>query len=294
MTGRPARHAHAFTQRIERLPTEQKVEGSSLQGTRIAGGSLLRILFVKFCTICLLTLLSSVGFAIGPCGGFRDCYDRGAEARERGNLAEAYSIFSLTCETEVPRVYGGFRVGSCQFLVQNRVELGKELETQEYFGSRCTKGSDHACYFLGIIQEEDGQDEAAMATMRSLCRKKFGVSGVSVDPCQKLKYMKRQWKANHPRPARTGPPQIAAFLVTLLLPIVALVLFGISLRKNRRGLCLWTLCISVAGLFVYGFYEYGVPSHAAIRIDMLLILPLLGLNLVLIVSSLVRLARGRF
>jgi len=75
-------------------------------------------------------------------------------------------------------------------------------------------------------------------------------------------------------------------VITLLLPLVAAVFLFL-----KRYFVSFTL--SGLAFIFYGYYEYGVSPYAAIRLDLLLILPLLLLSLAIFLASVVLLFKRK-
>jgi hypothetical protein len=88
---------------------------------------------------------------------------------------------------------------------------------------------------------------------------------------------------------RMGKPEIlVAFLAVLLMPFVSIGLIWKGGRSGRR-FALWLMPpLSIA---VWWLWEMRIPSHAAIRIDLLLILPAIGIVCLLSLLSAFLLSR---
>ncbi len=126
--------------------------------------------------------------------------------------------------------------------------------------------------------------------MKPLCDRKYIVDkNVHSSGCTEYEDMKRAWEAQNPRPPRQPRDniiQIPVLVITLLLPLIATVF--LFLRRLHVSLIL-----SGLAFISYGYYEYGVSPYAAIRIDMLLILPLLLLSLAIFLASVVLLFKRK-
>jgi len=135
---------------------------------------------------------------------------------------------------------------------------------------------------LPLLENDRGNLQLAMEMMKPLCDRNYIIhKNVHSSGCTEYKDMKRTWEAQNPRPPRQPRAnfiQIPVFVITLLLPLVATVF--VFLKRYFVSLTL-----SGLAFIFYGYYEYGVSPYAAIRIDLLLILPLLLLSLAIFLAS---------
>lgn len=146
------------------------------------------------------------------------------------------------------------------------------------------------CFHLALLENDRGNLQLAMEMMKPLCDRKYIIhKNVHSSGCTEYKDMKRTWKAQNPRPPRqprADSIQFPVFVITFLLPLVATVF--VFLKRYFVSFIL-----SGLAFIFYGYYEYGVSPYAAIRIDMLLILPLLLLSLVIFLTSVVLLFKRK-
>ena len=66
---------------------------------------------------------------------------------------------------------------------------------------------------------------------------------------------------------------------------LAMLAYGAFRKSKNRYLVGWTLVLSIMALVTYGYYESGIPSHYAIRVDLLLIAPALAVHLFLVAAA---------
>lgn len=98
------------------------------------------------------------------------------------------------------------------------------------------------------------------------------------------------WLALQGMPAWVGLP--LAILI-ILSPVACLILFVLSLRKSRPPSFRQRCAVAVFGLplvavALYAIYEAGVPPEVNIRVDLLLIYPMLALDFLFWLALLVR------
>ena len=246
----------------------------------------------------LFLLLSSPSAGIGAegdCRSFRACHERAKAARAEKDFSLGLKFFSRACAMEVKPSLVGLRFSSCQQVIEFSKTVDNYATARAQFGEDCGRGLENGCFFLGKLAEEQGNLARAMEIMEPLCDSGFRHKGVSgYDGCDALKIMKLKWKSLHPDPPRknrTGPLQIGAFLAVFVFVVLSPIDVIRSFVKKSRQAALRALIFSLLGFAVYGFYESGVSPYAAIRIDLLLLLPTLLLNLCLTVLAAIRFSK---
>ncbi len=243
-----------------------------------------------------LLLVSGTGAQLPAqeCRGFRQCYNLAADARTAGDTGLAIHAYSDACALPVERVYGALQIAACEYVISLSGATDGHASSDAYFRGRCEAGSDQACFFLGKMEAARDSLEAALALLRPLCDARFELPAVhGYTACTQLRRIAQVVEAREPEMLRTGPLQLGAFLGVLFLTLVSAAACVRALVTKSPTLATWCLASSGLALLVYGYYESGIPSHYAIRIDLLLILPALIANLVLIVIASIWLARRR-
>jgi len=224
------------------------------------------------------------------CNTFRQCDNLGKAARDAGDLSKAQSYYQKVCFMEVKRSLVNLRNNSCKAVTKISGEFDSYASAYSFFNKACNDGKDAGCFHLALLENDRGNLQLAMEMMKPLCDRKYIVDkSVHSSGCTEYKDMKRTWEAQNPRPPRQPRAnfiQIPVFVITLLLPLVAAVFVFL-----KRYFVSFTL--SGLAFIFYGYYEYGVSPYAAIRIDILLILPLLLLSLAIFLASIVLLFKRK-
>jgi hypothetical protein len=247
---------------------------------------LLLIRLARPATFLLLILPGGETAAAQQCQTFRRCYDLGAEAKEAGSVDVAIRYYGMACATPVERVYGALQIAACESIITLSGESDDYARADAYFGRRCQGGSDQACFFMGRIAEERDSLRAALAIMRPLCDERFELPAVhGYDACSHVRRIESTTDARHPDVERTGPIQSAAFFSIFAMTAISALAFLRFLVSKKNGLAAASVGSAVLALLSYGYYESGIPSHYAIRVDLLLIFPALVVNLALIVAA---------
>ncbi len=118
-----------------------------------------------------------------------------------------------------------------------------------------------------------------MEMMKPLCDKNYIIhKNLHSNGCTEYEQMKMTWKVQNPRQPRDDVIQIPVLVITLLLPVVAAVF--LPLKQYHVSLVL-----SGLAFISYGYYEYGVSPYANIRIDLLVIYPMLLVSLAIFLVS---------
>ncbi len=239
--------------------------------------------------LCLFPLLWVNTFA-QSCNTFRECDNLGRATRDAGDLSKAQSYYQKACFMEVRRSLVNFRNNSCKTVTTISGELDSYASAYTFFNKACNDGKDAGCFHLALLENDRGNLQLAMEMMKPLCDRKYIVDkAVHSSGCTEYKDMKRTWEAQNPRPPRQPRDniiQIPVLVITLLLPLIATVF--LFLKRHYVSLIL-----SGLAFISYGYYEYGVSPYAAIRIDMLVILPLLLLSLAIFIASAVLLFKRK-
>ena len=231
--------------------------------------------------IGLSTALWGNAFA-QSCNTFRQCDNLGKAARDAGDLSEAQSYYKKACFMEVKRSLVNLRNNSCIAVTTISGELDSYASAYTFFNKACIDGKDAGCFHLALLENDRGNLQLAMEMMKPLCDRKYIIDrAVHSSGCTEYKDMERTWESQNPgqpRQARDNAIQIPVFVITLLLPLIANVF--LSLKQ-------YSVSFILSGLtFIsYGYYEYGVSPSANIRIDLLLIFPLLLLSLKILITS---------
>jgi len=216
------------------------------------------------------------------CNTFRECDNFGRASRDAGDLSKAQSYYQKACFIEAAKSLANLRNNSCKAITTISGEIDNYASAYSFFDKACNDGKDAGCFHLALLENDRGNLQLAMEMMKPLCDRKYIIhKNVHSSGCTEYKDMKRTWEAQNPRPPRQPRDniiQIPVLVITLLLPLIATVF--LFLRRHNVSLIL-----SGLAFIFYGYYEYGVSPYAAIRIDMLLILPLLLLSLVIFLAS---------
>lgn len=233
--------------------------------------------------------LSIPGFAQGECSGFRDCYDRAqaAEREMKSDIAIAY--YASACSMEVKRVYGALKIAACEKIITLSSSSHNYATASKYFSKGCGQDVKQACFFLARMAERQQNLAKAIELMKPLCDARFSLPVVAgYDSCDVLERLQAKWEIRNSRASRSLILQNSAFFSILVLSFVAAVLFGLFLYRRNHRLAASALIVSILVFLVYGYYESGVPTSANIRIDLLIIIPTLLLNLVIVFVVLLR------
>lgn len=221
------------------------------------------------------------------CNEFRQCDDLGRSAKESGNLTEALTYYQKACFMEVKKPFLNLRNNACLSVTKISGDLDNYASAYSFFNQACHEGKDTGCFHLALLEYDRGNLEPAMKMMKPLCDKNFIIAeNVYSNACTEYKQIKSVWKVQHPRQPRDSNIQMPVFLVTLVLPLIATVF--LFLKRYYTSLTL-----SILGFLAYGYYEYGVSPFADIRIDLLVILPALLLNLVILIVCVVKLVKNK-
>ena len=231
--------------------------------------------------LCLFPLLWVNTFA-QSCNTFRECDNLGRATRDAGDLSKAQSYYQKTCFMEVEKSLFNFRNTSCKAVTTISGELDNYASAYSFFNKACNDGKDAGCFHLALLENDRGNLQLAMEMMKPLCDRKYIIhKNVHSSGCTEYKDMKRTWEAQNPRPPRQPRDniiQIPVLVITLLLPLIATVF--LFLRRHYVSLIL-----SGLAFISYGYYEFGVSPYAAIRLDLLVIYPLLLLSLAIFIAS---------
>lgn len=217
----------------------------------------------------------------GPrCNTFRDCDDSGRAARDAGDLATARAYFSQACFLEVPNPLLGLRDNACRQVTTISKELGDDAPAYTFFDDACRDGKDAGCFHLALLEDDRGNLEKAMEIMKPLCDKKYIIHrNISTTGCRAYERMSRKWDVQNPRKPRANSIQIPVLVGFLLLSLTAV---GFSVLKRHP----LALAFAILAFATYAYYESGVSPYAAIRIDLLVIFPILIVNLLLALRGL--------
>jgi len=224
------------------------------------------------------------------CNTFRECDNLGRATRDAGDLSKAQSYYQKACFMEAAKSLFNFRNTSCKAVTTLSGELDNYASAYSFFNKACNDGKDAGCFHLALLENDRGNLQLAMEMMKPLCDRNYIIhKNVHSSGCTEYKDMKRTWEVQNPRPPRQPRDniiQIPVLVITLLLPLIATVF--LFLRRH----CV-SLILSGLAFISYGYYEYGVSPYAAIRIDMLVILPLLLLSLAIFIASTVLLFKRK-
>ncbi len=214
-----------------------------------------------------------------PCNTFRDCDNSGRAARDAGDLATARAYFSQACFLEVPNPLLGLRDNACRQVTTISKELDDYAPAYTFFDEACKDGKDAGCFHLALLEDDRGNLEKAMEIMKPLCDKKYVVhENIATTGCTGYERMERKWDVQNPRKPRANSIQIPLLVGFLLLSLMAI---GFSvLGRYPLG-----LGFAILAFATYAYYESGVSPYAAIRIDLLIIFPILIVNLLLVLRG---------
>ena len=218
-------------------------------------------------------------FAARRCNTFRDCDDSGRAARDAGDLATARAYFSQACFLEVRDPLLGLRDNACRQVTTISKELDDYAPAYTFFDDACRGGKDAGCFHLARLEDDRGNLDKAMEMMKPLCDKKYIIhKNISTTGCREYERMKRKWDVQNPQKPRANSIQIPVLVGFLLLSIMAI---GFSVFRRYP----LSLAFSILAFAAYAYYESGVSPYAAIRIDLLIILPILFVNLLLVLRG---------
>ena len=171
------------------------------------------------------------------------------------------------------------RNNSCDAVTRISGELDDYKSAYTFFDQACKAGKDGGCFHLALLEDDRGNLKLAMDMMKPLCDKKYIIhENMYSNGCTEYKQMKSKWKVQNPRKQRDNAIQMPVLVVTIFLPLIAAVFLILKLRVV-------SLVLSGLAFVSYGYYEYGVSPYANIRIDLLIIYPLLLLSLVIFITS---------
>ncbi len=236
------------------------------------------LLVVGFCSF-LATDVSAQS-----CSNFRHCDNLGKAAQKAGNPALAQQYYREACFVEVAQSLVNLRSNACRAVTTISGELDSYTSADLFFSQACNGGVDAGCFHLALLENDRGNLQRAMEIMKPLCDRDYIIhKNVWSSGCNEYEQMVRTWEIQYPPPPRQprdNAIQIPIFLMTLLLPLIAAVFLGLKRYYV-------SLTLSGCTFFSYGFYEYGVSPYASIRIDLLILLPLLLLALVIFIAGIV-------
>jgi hypothetical protein len=245
----------------------------------------------------ILSLLILGLFSLGwgntfaeSCSTFRECDNFGRASRDAGDLSTAQSYYQKACFMEAAKSLVNLRNNSCRAVTTISGELDNYVSAYSIFDKACNDGKDAGCFHLALLENDRGNLQLAMEMMKPLCDRKYIIhKNVHSSGCTEYEDMNRLWEAQNPRPPRQPRDnviQVPVFVITLLLPLVAVVFLFL-----KRYFVSFTL--SGLAFIFYGYYEYGVSPYAAIRLDMFLLLPILLLSLTIFLASIVLLFKAK-
>ena len=221
------------------------------------------------------------------CHTFRKCDDLARAAKDAGDLIIAQTYYKKACFMDAAKPLLNLRNNSCRSVTTISGELDGFTSAYAFFSKACKEGQDAGCFHWSLLESERGHLELAMEMMKPLCDKKYIIhKGVHSSGCTEYAQMKQVWKVQNPRPARDSSIQMPVLAITVFLPLMAVVIS--FLRWHHAGLIL-----SGLAFVSYGYYEYGVGPYTNIRIDLLVVLPVLLVNLVAFIANVVVLVKKR-
>ena len=188
---------------------------------------------------------------------------------------------------EVAKPLLNLRNNSCRSVTNISAARDNFISAFGFFSAACDDDKIAACFHVALLEEDRGNLALSLNLMKPLCDRNYIIhKNVHSSGCTEYKRMQRAWGAQHPKQARAGSLQLI-FLGTTLVLILAS--FGARhLRHNASSLLLSGLAI-----LCYLYYESGVSIYASIRIDLLLLIPMLLWNLGIFFSSLSRLTKRK-
>jgi hypothetical protein len=235
---------------------------------------------LSFAVLGWLWLPTTQELAGTRCDTFRDCDNLGRAARDAGDLATAKAYYSQACFMEAADPLLGLRDNACRQVTTISGESDDYASAYTFFDQACTDGQDAGCFHLALLEKDRGNLETAMRIMEPLCHKDYIIhENIATSGCREYEQMEREWAIQNPREPRANAIQIAVFAFFFLLSFMAI---GFSVFKRYSN----SLILSTLAFATYAYYESGVSPYAAIRIDLLLILPMLFVNLILFVRNL--------
>lgn len=180
------------------------------------------------------------------------------------------------------------RNNACLAVTAISSKLDNYASAYSFFNKACNDGADAGCFHLALLENDRGNAQRAMEIMQPLCDRQYVVhKNVCSSGCNEYRQMKQAWEVKNKRQPRAEVVQITLAAVTLLLPLAA----AVSLFFRRYFV---SFVLSASAFIVYAYYEYGVSPYASIRIDLLLIYPLLLLSLIVLTFSTALIFRKRF
>ena len=199
----------------------------------------------------LLVVLSFSVWAQGDCRSFRECYELGRRADRENDLPLALRAFSNACSKDVKRSLIALKFSACLQLLRISETFDDYSTARTFFEDQCHNGVQNGCFFLGKLEEDQGNLERAMEIMKPLCRQDFSNPSVfGYGGCDALESLHRKWESLHPDPprkSRKGPLQIAAFFSVFVFVFVSLAFVGWSYMKKSRT-AVWALLSPCSGL----------------------------------------------
>lgn len=229
-----------------------------------------------------------------PCQTFRECYDLAVDAREAADTARAMEYYMVACTHRVERVYGALQIAACEWIIRLSEPFDGYTTASEFFRRRCVDGSGEGCFFLGTLAARRDSFAVALSILRPLCEARFELPAVhGYNACTRVRQIEQVIRVRQPQEPRTGPLQRAAFLAIFGLTLLSGMAFAWAIASKNVVLGRASVGLSMLALLAYGYYESGIPSHYAIRVDLLLIVPALAINVVLVGSYLVLSLRRR-
>lgn len=251
-------------------------------------------LFALLLPAALASLSSRHAPAEQPCRTFRECYDLAVDAREAADTVRAIEYYAAACTFRVERVYGALHIAACDWIIRLSEPLDGYTTATAFFRKRCTDGSDEGCFFLGTLAARRDSFAVALSILRPLCEARFELPAVhGYDACTRVRRIERMIRAREPEEPRTGPLQLAAFIAIFGFTLLSAMAFAWAIASKNVVPGRVSVGLSMLALLAYGYYESGIPSHYAIRVDLLLIVPALAINVVLLGGYMVLSVRRR-
>lgn len=232
-----------------------------------------------------LTLLGAQEPNVTPCDTFQECDNLGRAARDAGDMAIAQAYYRQACFMEVADPLLNLRNNTCRQVTTISGGLDEYASAYAFFEAACTQGKDAGCFHLALLENDRGNLHDAMQLMEPLCDRGYIIhENVATTACGEYQRMELEWDAQNPREPRPDAIQISVFALFFLLSAVAI---GLSVLRRYSI----SLILSALAFATYAYYESGVSPYAAIRIDLLLVFPVLVLDLIFFVRSLFGLFR---
>ena len=221
------------------------------------------------------------------CDSFRECDDLGRAAREAGELSKAQAYYQKACFMEAAKPLFNLRNNSCLAVTLISGKIDNYASAYTFFNKACNDGSDAGCFHLALLENDRGNLQLAMEMMKPLCDRKYIIGeNIYSNGCTEYKQMKSLWKVQNPRQPRGNAIQIPVLVLILLLPLIA-----IGFLPFRQYFV--SFILSGLTFILYGYYEYGVSPYADIRIDLLVIFPMLLVSLATLLTSVVLLLKRK-